>query len=152
MKIMKCFACGLAALMACTVTTRALPIEKGLVPNDAKWLVHLDVDNLRESKIGHTVIDEMLAEPLAKLKTEMKVDGQLILQKLHSITAFGNDFETGSKVNGVLLLSGDEELQKIVEALLAAQILQNTNGPIKKLQQDGFALYSIHDQIFVSPR
>src|ERR1051326_450487 len=146
-----CVLAGLVALTL-TLTARALPLDQRLVPNDAKWLVHLDVDSLRDSKLGHVVIDQMLAEHLAKLKEQMKIDGQLILQKLHSVTAFGFDFETGPKANGVLLLSGEEELQKIVEGLLSAQILQNTNGPVQQLQQDGFAVYSLHDQVFVSPR
>jgi hypothetical protein len=152
MKLLKSSLCGLAALLAFTLSTPALPLEKGVVPNDAKWLIHLDVDNLRDSKVGQTLINEILAEPLAKLKTEMKVDGQLILQKLHSVTAFGNNFEAGPKADGVLLLSGEEDLQKIVEGLLAAQMLQDTNSPIKKVQQDGFAVYSMQDQVFLSPR
>jgi len=149
---MKSFAYTLAVLLSLTAASRALPLQNALVPNDAKWLVHLDVDNLRESKIGTMVLNDMLAEPLAKLKREMKVDGQLILQKIHSLTAFGDDFQAGPKANGVALLSGDEELQKIVEGLLVAQLLQNTNGPIKKVQQTPYALYSLGDQIFVCPR
>jgi len=58
----------------------------------------------------------------------------------------------GSKANGVLLFSGEEDVQRIVEGFLAAQILQNTNGPIQKLQQEPFAIYSLHDQIFLAPR
>ena len=120
------------------------------MPDDAKWLVHLDVDSLRESKVGNVLIKDVLAKPLEKLKSEMKVDGQLILKKLHSLTAFGNDFKAGPEANGVLVLSGEDETQKIVEGFLAAQILQSENGPVKKLQQDPFVLYSLHDQIFVS--
>jgi hypothetical protein len=39
-----------------------------------------------------------------------------------------------------------------VEGFFAVQILQNTNGPIKKLQQDPFPVYSVANQVFVSPR
>ena len=92
----------------------------------------------------------MLAEPLAKLKAEAKVDVELILRKLHSITAYGTDFETGRKANGVLLLNGDEEARQILEGFVAAQILQNPDGPIKQLQKDPFNLYSVHGEIFVS--
>src|SRR6266436_3032008 len=107
-KTMKYLTYALAVLLSLTTTTRALPLQKALVPDDAKWLVHLDVDNLRESKIGTMVLNDILAAPLVKLKTEMKVDGQLILQKIHAVTAFGDDFQAGPKANGVLLLSGDE--------------------------------------------
>ncbi len=142
----------LAVVFTLTATSRALPLQKALVPDDAKWLLHLDVDNFRDAKVGSLVMNKMLAAPLAKLKSEMKVDGQLIFQKLHSITVFGTDFKTGPQANGVLLLSGDEEMQKIVEGFLAAQILQNANGPFKKLQQDPFPLYTLQGQIFLSPR
>ena len=147
---MKRFSYTLAVLLTFTASSRALPLQPGQVPDDAKWLVHLDVDNLRESKVGNVLIKDVLAKPLAKLKSEMKVDGELILKKLHSLTAFGNDFKAGPEANGVLVLSGEAETQKIVEGFLAAQILQNENGPVKKLQQDPFNLYSLHDQIFVS--
>src|SRR5438105_5932484 len=152
MKTRNCFNCLLVLVLTFTSTTRAVPLQKGLVPDDAKWLIHLDLDSLRESKLGDVVLNQMLAGPLAQLKTEMKVDGQLILQKVHSITAFGNDFKAGPKANGVLLLNGEEETRKIVEGFLAAQDLQDTKGSIKKLQQDPFVLYSINDEIFVAPR
>src|SRR5438093_6099957 len=126
---MKYLAYSLAVVLSFIAGARALPLQPGVAPGDAKWLVHLDLDNFRESKLGSTVINEMLAAPLAKLKTEFKVDGELILKKLHSLTAFGTDFEAGSQADGVLLLSGDEETQKIAEGFLAVQILQNTNGP-----------------------
>lgn len=130
----------------------ALPLQKELVPGDAKWLVHLDVDAFRDSRLGGMTLNEMLAAPLAQLKAQFKIDGQLVLQKLHSITAFGNDFEAGPKADGVLLLSGDEELLKIVEGLLAAQILQDQGATIKKVQQEPFPLYSVNEEVFVSPR
>src|SRR5262245_29333902 len=149
-KLMKHFSYTLAALLTFVATTRALPVQHGMVPEDAKWMVHLDVDSLRESKVGNVLIKDVLPKPLAKLKTEMKIDGQLILKKLHSLTAYGNDFQAGPQANGVLVLSGEEELQKIVEGLFAAQILQNSNGPIKKLQQDPFVLYAVNNEIFVS--
>lgn len=149
---MKYFACTIAVLLTFTATTRALQLKKGMLPDDAKWVVHLDVDNLRESKIGNIVIKDVLAAPLAKLKSEMKIDGQLILQKIHSITAFGNDFQAGPQANGVLMLSGDAELQMIVEGFLAAHLLQDPNGPMKKLQQEPFVLYSLNNEIFISPR
>lgn len=150
MKNMKYLAYTVAALWACATSALALPLQKEFVPADAKWLVHLDLDNFRESKLGETVLKDKLAEPLARLKAEAKVDVELILQKLHSITAYGMDFETGRKANGVLLLSGSEETRQIVEGFLAGQILQNTNGPIKQLQREPFNLYSVNDEIFVS--
>ena len=148
---MKYIAYSFVVFLVFVTTTRAVPLQRGLVPLEAKWLVHLDVDNFRDSKLGGIVINDLLGPHLAQLKTDMKVDGQLILQKLHSVTAFGTDFQAHPEANGVLVLSGDEEMQKIVEGFIAAQILQNPDGPIKKLQQDPFVLYSIHDQVFVSP-
>ena len=152
MKTIKYFSCGMAVLLTVTFTGRALPLQKGLVPNDAKWLLHVDLDNLRDSKLGTVIFNEVLAGKLAELKEQFKVDGQLILQKMHSVTAFGTDFQTGAKANGVLLFSAEEETQKIVEGLLAAQMLQGPEGVLKKLQQEPFALYSVTDQIFIAPR
>src|SRR5260221_1632522 len=138
-------------ILARAAPSPALPLQQGLAPNDAKWLVHVDVDALRDSKVGNILIKDKLAAQIAQLKTDMKIDVELILQKLHSITAFGTDFQMGPEANGVLVLSGGEELRTIAEGFLAAQILQNPGGPIKKLQEEPFAIYSAHDQIFISP-
>jgi len=150
MKTMKYLACAITALWTFASTTFALPLQKGFVPADAKWLVHLDLDSFRDSKMGETVLKEKLAAPLAHLKEVAKVDVEVILQKLHSITAYGMDFETGRKANGVLLLSGSEETRQILEAFLAGQILQNGDGPIKQLQKEPFKLYSVNNEVFIS--
>jgi hypothetical protein len=49
------------------------------------------------------------------------------------------------------LLKGDEELRQIVEGFLAAQILQDTNGPVQKLQDRPFPLYSVNHEFVVCP-
>ncbi len=146
------YVCSITGLMlALAATSPALPLQQGLAPHDAKWLVQLDVDALRDSKVGTILIKDKLAAQIAQLKTDMKIDVELILQKLHSITAFGTDFQMGPEANGVLVLSGGEELRTIAEGLLAAQILQNPDGPVKQLQREPYAVYSVHNQIFVSP-
>lgn len=148
---MKLFRPILPLLLALATTAPALPLQTGLVPENAKWLVHLDLDNFRDSKLGNLVLKEMLAAHLAQLKAAANVDVELILQKLHSLTAYGTDFQAGPQANGVLLLSGEEETRQILEGFLSAQILQNPDGPIKKQQQDPFVLYSLHNEIFVAP-
>ena len=151
MKTMKYLSYTTVLMLALATRAPALPPEQGLAPHDAKWLVHVDMDALRDSKVGNILIKDKLAAQIAQLKTDMKIDVELILQKLHSITAFGTDFQVGPEANGVLVLNGGEELRTIAEGLLAAQILQNPDGPVKKLQEEPFPIYSVHQQIFVSP-
>ena len=152
MKTLKSLICLLIIPITFSESGRALPLQKSMVPEDAKWMVHLDVDALRESKLGDMLLNKMLAAHLEQMKAQFKVDGQLILKKLHSLTAFGNDFKGGPQADGVLVLSGEEETQKIVEGFLAAQNLQDAKGAIQKLQEEPFVLYSINNEIFVSPR
>ena len=137
-----------AALLS---TVESSPLPKARISADAKWLVHLDLDNFRATQVGKYVGKEILADALAELKTGLKIDFLALYQNVHAITAYGTDYQMNEKVNGVLMIHTDAETQKIVEGLLVAQILSNPNGPIRKIQEEPAALYAIDKQLFISP-
>src|SRR5689334_17511139 len=102
---------------------------------DSKWLVHLDCDNLRQSKFGEYLITKFLVPKLAQLDEQLKaqspkladVQDELqfsltnVLQHVNSITAFGTDFKTGPDTSGVLLINCDKQAQKALEGLLRSE-------------------------------
>lgn len=138
----------LIASMTLAPVLRAEPLHRELVAADAKWLVHLDLDQFRASKLGKYFTDEILGKELEKLRTETKFDANKVFSQLNSITAYGNDFKAGPEASGLLMIRTDKDTQKILEGFAAQQILQNSNGPIKKIQTEPYVLYGMNNEVF----
>jgi hypothetical protein len=141
-----------ALLLAIGVAAQADALNKEHISPDAKWLVHIDCDNLRQSQIGAFLLTNVLAPKVAEATGELKFNVTNLLQRISSITAYGRDFMAGPGATGVLLINSDSETQKALEGLLVAQILANTNGPVKKLEDHEPPLYSFANQVFISPQ
>jgi hypothetical protein len=146
---------ALAVLLATVAgTVLAGPLAKQHVGQDAKWLVHIDFDQLRTSKLGQFVIKDVLIKKVDEVKVEAKtsfltnMDVMKIISQLHSLTAYGTTFET---FDGVLLLQVEPETRKILEGA-AAGLLLKEDGTLTKTNEDGSILYSLQDQYFASPQ
>ena len=142
------FLCG--AMLAWHIPVQAGSLKKEQIPADAKWLLHLDGDNLRGTKVGDYLFNQVLGQQIAGASEQMHFDFSNLLQKVSSLTAYGTDFKKGPEANGVLLINSDIDTQKALQGLLAAQLLANTNGPVKKVEQDSRTLYSIANEIFLT--
>jgi hypothetical protein len=138
-------------LLALTMAVHATALNQEQVSPDAKWLLHVDLENLRKTKAGDFLLNRFLAQQIAQVTNQLKFDVSNLFQKITSVTAYGTDFKKGPQADGVLLINADTETQKALEGVLVAQILADTNGPVKKLEHDSMALYSIANEIFVSP-
>ena len=140
--------CG--AMLAWHTPAPAGSLKKEQIPADAKWLLHVDGDNLRGSKVGEYLFTKVLGGQIAGASEQFHFDFSNVLQKVSSVTAYGTDFKKGPEANGVLLINFDGETQKALQGLLAAQLLADTNGPVKKLEQESGTLYSIANEIFLT--
>ncbi len=139
-----------AILLGAALVARAEGLKKEHVAADAKWLVHLDMDALRKTEIGDFLLNRFVLPKVNEASGELKINASNILQRVTSLTAYGADFTKGVNASGVLLISSDDETQKALEGVLVAQILADTNGPVKKLEADQ-AMYSLANQVFLSP-
>jgi hypothetical protein len=98
------------------VSAQAAPIEPADVASGAKWLVHIDFDAARESKIGEHVLakareNERVQKGMEKLHDELGMD----LQKdLHGATLYGTDF---TQHTGVLIVYAVADKEKVVSFL-----------------------------------
>jgi hypothetical protein len=151
---MKFALCTLAATLAGTAL--AGPLVKENVDQNAKWLLHIDLDRFRTSKLGQFLINEVLVKKADAAKAQennvlTNLDVVKIIGQLHSLTAYGTGFETGPKFDGVLLLQAEPETRKILEGLAAGLLLKD-DGTLKKTEDQGQVLYSLKDQLFASPR
>jgi hypothetical protein len=133
---------------------QARPLSKQQVSSDAKWLLHLDLDGFRETKVGGFLSKEVLQKKLQKqanmLGSQFNLKSQIDLQKIRSITAYGFDYE--SKNNGVLLIHAGQDVQTILDGLVPAD--GDNKGapaiPLKKLQESSTPMYSLNGELFAS--
>jgi hypothetical protein len=148
--IVKLFA--LACLSAATAGAGLL--QKSEVDADAKWLLHLDLDQFRSTKVGgyliSQIVEKQISKPLNDLKQQFKfeVDPNKILEKIGSITAYGTAYQS-PKENAVLMIKTDPDLQAALVGVLAGMALAGTNSQMemKQTQMGNVTLYSMKDKI-----
>jgi hypothetical protein len=145
----------LALSLVLISTAVAGPLRKEHVPADAKWLLHLDLDKFRATKVGsyltREVLEKKLAGPKADLKRDLNFD--LDLTKIASITAYGTDYQSHPDANAVLMIKTDLDVQKTLDAAIQ-KISQDSGGaaePVKKLA-GSTSTYSINDDVFFTIR
>jgi hypothetical protein len=149
---------NLAALsvVALALTPRLLagPLPKAEVSADAKWLVHVDADKFRSTRIGayfiKEVLERKLADPRQHLKSEFDFD--LDVNRISSLTAYGTDYRSKPDRDGVLIIRTDLELKKGVENAMRKQSQgsDEDSGMVKRLSGGSNPLYSVHNDLFVS--
>jgi len=152
---MKPITLTLAALLSLAAAAAlAGPLRKGQVPADAKWLVHLDIDNFLASQLGGIVsrdlIDKHVARQASELKTKFGID--LDWRKIHGLTAYGVDYKARADSGGVLILHSDLDIINsldVVIGILAATA--GENNPLKKLPGEAFPTYALKDKVFGAP-
>jgi hypothetical protein len=113
---------------------RAGAIDPGSVAADAKWLVHIDFDALRESKVAQHAHEEILKherakEILAKVQDMTGMDPQ---KDLHGLTAYGAGFKPHS---GVLIVYAHADRDKLLA-------LMKSRPDFKTTSADDLELYS----------
>jgi hypothetical protein len=138
----------LALILPLAIPAGAGPLQRQEVAAEAKWLLHLDLDKLRSTPEGASLIgevaDRVLAEPKAVLKRE--VDFDLDFTKASSITAYG-DYSS----NSVLLVKTDLDVEKLVDAALVqmAKYKNLSSWPVDKSVRDGVLTYTFPDQVSI---
>jgi len=147
---MKKFAYLFAASLATAACATAAPLRKADVAADAKWVLHLDADNLRSTSAGKLLLaeaeDKLLAEPRAHIMQATGIN--LDLTKITSITAYGD------YTNHVLLLKADIDAEKVLDALLE-KMNEDGDGdspPAVKTTENGLVTYTLHDHLTVAIR
>jgi hypothetical protein len=112
---MRIVAIALAAVLGLTVVGRAEPIELKQVPADAKWLIHVDVDAMRESIVVQKAYGKCMEMHKDAQKHFDKVQQTLGLdlkKDLHGITVYGKDLD---KHHGVLIVHADVNQKLLLE-------------------------------------
>jgi len=151
---MKPFTSALVLALAITTATFGGPLQKEQVASDAKWLLHLDLDKFRASKVGtyftRQVLEQKLSQPKADLKRDLNFD--LDISKISSITAYGTDYGSKPDANGVLVIKTTLDVEKALDSAIEKLSANGGDGQggIKKTQQGSTIRYSINDDVFVT--
>lgn len=134
-----------------SATAVAGPLQRDQVPANAKWVLHLDFDAFKNSRLGNFLLKEVAEKELAKAKTELKLNVDFGFDKIRSITAYGGDFDR-AEASGVMLIQTQPKTQGIIEALFQlSKSVQDTNGPVRKLVEGSRVLYVVHNDVFIEP-
>ena len=92
---------SIVALAMSVAAGQAAKIDKANISNDAKFVVHLDLDAFRASKIGATILEKIReGEGGEKLNALVELIEFDPLNAIHGATMFGN----GEKDNGILVV------------------------------------------------
>lgn len=129
--------------------SHAETLQRSSVPASSKWVLHLDVDALRKSKIGEGIMAGVVSEQAEAVQQTANLDLPGIIRGTHSITIYGADYESGSKGKGILLWKGDREIEQIASAFLIqqAEATKAGGGNIKRIQNKPYPIYSIDEDM-----
>ncbi|MDA7915976.1 hypothetical protein N9B94_01930 [Verrucomicrobia bacterium] len=146
----------IVALAAMPLVSTAEPFNRERIPTETKWLVHLDVEGLLNTRIGefatHILEREMKSE-IEKIQSGFGHGIEISTDSLRSVSAFGNGYELTPDTGGVLVLDLEEKLKMIATGLLVQQSLAGADddkAPVRTIENEDYSLYSIMGEVFVS--
>lgn len=136
-------------------TAWAGPLTRPDVAGTAKWVLHLDTERLRPTRVGEAIaqqVDAKMAKPTADLKFFLGLEFDW--RRITALTAYGTSFKAQSGDKGVLLVYSDMDVETALETTVAklASTGQADSGPVRRLEAAPNALYRINDELYVACR
>lgn len=134
---------ALICLPILPVSLFAESFSPALVPAEARWVVHVDFDHLRESAPGKKLLAAVTAAHPAMGDSNIKIDLQKVLATLSTLTAYGSNFSQDPKaIDGTLVVQGSSDLRKIVEGLVAEATVSHPEH-ITETKELSFEAYTV---------
>ena len=138
-----------AAVALLPAVTSYATLDPKMVSADARWLVHVDLNQLRESDIGRELLALVAKNHPPKADSPVSLDFQKVLATVGRATAYGANFaHDPALVDGTLVVEGTDDLRKIAEGYIA-QTMVSTPEKITELKDLPFEAYSIGGDLFV---
>ncbi len=126
------------------------PLPQKEVSAEAKWLIHLDLEQLRLTRLGSFLnkefLENVVEKKMGELKSQLKIDVNFDLKKISALTAYGTDYQKKPEANGILLIQTGQDAEKVIDGLLqavSALTSDESARPIRKLQQDPHVIYVV---------
>jgi hypothetical protein len=148
---MKTLTLTLAAMLAVTAAAQAEPVHKEYVAADAKWLLHLDVDQMLQTDVGkwfgEEILDKQFAKAMRDLKQNLGIDFNW--RDIRSVTAYGTQFKAKGELTGVLVIEGydvgaalDQAISRLEQAAPGGKL------PLQKTQEGNDTVFSLQEKFF----
>jgi hypothetical protein len=126
------------------------PLDNQKIAKNAKWVVHLDFDSFRSSKVGNYLTEHVLQPKLEAAENSKKLNLSINFRNIASITAYGPDFEKNGE--GVLLIETTANVKNDLDALVGLAALSGADDKqVKITQQEPYLLYSLDDELYAAP-
>ena len=132
---------------------RADSLDSIRIASDAKWVVHLDWERFRSTRIGAYADETWLSTQRERIRTDFKHDFNFDFywNGVQSVTAFGWEYDNRPDRAGVLLIRTSPEIQKELRQLLESKIISDfTPLKIQPLESAFEHLYSIAGELYVA--
>lgn len=127
---------ALCLLVVAVSFAAAAPFDARTVSADARWVLHLDADGLRQTALWHHVRERIQQEDLeAKINAWTNLLGIDPRTDVHGLTLYGPDSE---EENSIVLLNTDYDRRVLMDAL-------KTNERYTSKQVEGRTLYRFRD-------
>ena len=146
---------SLAAGLAVTAASlHAGPLDRAQVAADAKWLLHVDIDALRKTQLGTSLMKTVVAEAGEDLKEDANIDLPALVKSTSSIMAYGTDYKSGKDGKGVLIWQGSKEIEQIASAFLVqqAEATKAGSGNVKLAREGAQPVYAFGDDMHIVVR
>ena len=142
---------AIAALVAGAALTgaHAEPLNKAAVAEDAKWILHLDLEAFRGTQLGKYFMGEVVEPKVAEVK-QQGMNFEIHPRNIQSITAYGPKF--GNDKEGALLIKTSADTKKDIDALSGLLALDGNDATeVARSQDEPYALYQVNRDFFVAP-
>src|SRR2546423_2746364 len=106
----------LTAAFATMLMARADGLKQNLVPANSRWVLHLDAEAFRKTRIGAMIVEDKAESKVRKLKEDSKLDLDFSFNKITAITAFGP--KVGEHNDGVLVVQTTADVRGDLEKLI----------------------------------
>ena len=141
--------------LALASTSLASPIPSGQIPENAKWVAHLDLDKLQHSKLGETLAKQFLDPQLGQMAEKLHKDLGIEFdwRKIHGLTAYGTNLKKKPDAHTVVLVQSELPLRDALNTALArlrqAGVIEK-DLPIQRLDQEGQEVFTFNKEIYAS--
>ncbi len=116
----------LVCLSASVFSAAAAPLNKNSIDADARWVLHLDLEAFRQSKLGTLILTDIQTQFGEKIQALQELIGSNVLTDFNHFTLYGPDHQ---EQNAVLLAEGRFSQQKLLALLmLNPQYQKSTYG------------------------
>jgi hypothetical protein len=136
----------LAAAFALALPISADGLKQNLVPSNSRWVLHLDVEAFRKSRIGAMIVEDKAESKVRQVKEDSKLPLDFSFHKITSITAFGP--KVGEQNDGVLLVQTTADVRGDLEKLIGLKELSGGGEPpVSRITANGVEVYKIGEDL-----